>query len=48
MLGKEIATTLGISQKTVEFHKYKMMRKAGVKSVVEPVRYAIREKIVSP
>ena len=38
---KEIATTLNISCKTVEFHKYKMMEELGIKSTAELVRFAV-------
>ncbi|PYV34856.1 MAG: DNA-binding response regulator [Acidobacteria bacterium] len=45
---KEIATTLGITLKTVETHRSHIMSKLGVHSMAELVRYAIREKIVDP
>ena len=44
---KEIASTLNISAKTVEFHKYKMMEELGIKSIAELVRYAVRNRIVA-
>ena len=37
---KEIASTLGISTRTVEFHKYRMMEDLGIKTVAELIRYA--------
>jgi PAS domain S-box-containing protein len=43
---KEVGTLLCISTKTVETHRATMMRKLGVNSVVELVRYAIRNHIV--
>jgi DNA-binding NarL/FixJ family response regulator len=45
---KEIANTLGISVKTVESHRSSIMRKLGVNSTVELVRFAIRNHIVEP
>jgi len=43
---KDIAGVLGISEKTVETHRSNLMRKLGVHSVSEIVRYAIRNCIV--
>jgi len=43
---KEIATTLGISDKTVETHRANLMRKLDVHSVSEIVRYAIRNRMI--
>jgi DNA-binding NarL/FixJ family response regulator len=45
---KEVAVTLEISTKTVEAHRANMMRKVGVSSVSELVRFAIRNKIIEP
>ncbi len=38
---KEIAATLGISSRTVEVHKTRIMEKLGVRNVAELVRFAI-------
>jgi RNA polymerase sigma factor (sigma-70 family) len=38
---KEIATALGISSRTVEVHKTRIMEKLGVRNVAELVRFAI-------
>ena len=43
---KEIATMLGISVRTVETHRAAIMKKLGLKSFSELIRYAIRNKIV--
>ena len=43
---KEIAAVLGISSRTVEFHKYRMMEMLGVHSSAELVHYAIKQGIV--
>jgi DNA-binding NarL/FixJ family response regulator len=43
---KEAAVTLGISVKTVETHRAAIMRKLGFNSIVELVRYAVRERLV--
>lgn len=45
---KEVSTLLGISVKTVQTHRAKIMRKLGINSVVELVHYAIRNNLVSP
>jgi DNA-binding NarL/FixJ family response regulator len=42
---KKIAQMLGISIKTVETHRTTLMRKIGVKSIVELVRYAVRNNL---
>jgi DNA-binding NarL/FixJ family response regulator len=44
---KEIAAALGISVKTVETHRSNLMRKLGMTSVVQLVRYALRNHLVS-
>jgi DNA-binding NarL/FixJ family response regulator len=44
--GKEIAQMLGISLKTVETHRAAAMRKLGLRSVAEVVRYAVRTKLI--
>jgi DNA-binding NarL/FixJ family response regulator len=43
---KEIAAILFVSVKTVEFHKYKMMRKLGLHSVAELATYAVKKKLL--
>lgn len=45
---KEIAATLDISLKTCETHRTNILRKLGLRSVTELVRYAIRNQIVEP
>jgi len=45
---KEVADVLGISLKTVEAHRSKVMSKLGLHSVAELVRVAIREGVVEP
>jgi DNA-binding NarL/FixJ family response regulator len=45
---KEVASTLGISVKTIEAHRANIMRTLHLRSVSELVRYAIRNKIVQP
>jgi DNA-binding NarL/FixJ family response regulator len=45
---KQIATSHRISVKTVETHRATIMRKLGLGSVVELVRYAIRHRLVEP
>jgi DNA-binding NarL/FixJ family response regulator len=43
---KEIATTLQLSARTVETHKYQMMQTLGVSSTAELVKYAIEHRLV--
>ena len=43
---KEIATILGISVRTVETHRATIMKKLGLKSFSELIRYAVRNKII--
>jgi DNA-binding NarL/FixJ family response regulator len=43
---KEIAFALGISVRTVEDHKYQVMRTLGVESTADLVRFAIKQRIV--
>ena len=45
---KQIGAVLNISAKTVEFHKRRMMKDLGLKTVVELVRFAIKNKLVAP
>lgn len=43
---KEIAATLGLSIKTVEAHKFNLMRKLDIHNKAQLVTYAIQKKIV--
>lgn len=45
---KKIAQMLGISIKTVATHRTTLMRKIGVRSIVELVRYAVRNHLTEP
>ncbi len=45
---KEVANVLGISVKTAETHRSNIMRKSGLGSLAELVRYAIRNRIIDP
>jgi len=45
---KMIAQKLGISVKTVETHRTTLMRKLGVRSIVDLVRYAVRNQLTDP
>ena len=44
---KDIAETLCISPRTVEFHKYRMMEELNIKTTAELVRYAVKHGIVT-
>jgi DNA-binding NarL/FixJ family response regulator len=45
---KEVAAVLDISPRTVEFHKYRLMERLGVKTNAELVQHAIRHGLVRP
>src|SRR5215469_3270449 len=45
---RSISAVLKLSMKTVETHRASAMRKLGLSSTAELVRYAIRKKLVSP
>lgn len=45
---KEVASVLNISAKTAENHRTNIMRKLKIKSATELVRYAIRNKMITP
>jgi DNA-binding CsgD family transcriptional regulator len=47
-VAKEIAFMLHLSPKTVEFHKYTMMKNLGIRSVPELIRFGIRHKLLPP
>jgi DNA-binding NarL/FixJ family response regulator len=44
---KEIAAILEISQRTVEFHKYQMMKTLKIKTSAELIQFAIKHGIIS-
>jgi len=44
---KKIAAELGITIRTVETHRAKIMLKLGMHSLAELIHYAIRHKIMS-
>jgi DNA-binding NarL/FixJ family response regulator len=43
---KEIAASLGISARTVEFHKYQMMETLDLHTNVELIHFAIKHGLV--
>ncbi len=43
---KEIATHLNLSVKTVEAHKFNLMRKLDIHNKAQLVQYAIQKKII--
>jgi DNA-binding NarL/FixJ family response regulator len=45
-LAKEIASSLSISTRTVEFHKYQMMEKLGLRTNAELIHFAIKHGLV--
>jgi DNA-binding NarL/FixJ family response regulator len=47
LAAKEIAARLGISARTVEYHKYKTMQDLGLRTSADLIRYAVREGLDS-
>lgn len=47
LAAKEIASQLGISARTVEYHKYKAMDGLGLRTTAELIRYTVREELNS-
>ncbi len=45
---KEIARLLGISPKTVDVHRTRMMKKLNLHNVADIVRYAVRHRLIDP
>jgi DNA-binding NarL/FixJ family response regulator len=45
---KSVGAVLNLSVKTVETHRASAMRKLGISSTAELVRYAIRAKLIGP
>jgi DNA-binding CsgD family transcriptional regulator len=43
---KQVADVLGITTRTVAFHKYRVMAILGVKSSAELVQVAVRQRLV--
>jgi len=43
---KEVATQLDLSVKTVEAHKFNLMRKLGIHNKAQLVQYAIQKKVI--
>ena len=43
---KEIADILHLSVKTIEFHKYRMMKRLGVHTTVELAKYAVQRQLL--
>ena len=44
---KEIASVLNVSPRTVESHKYDLMRKLGVETTAELIQYAIKRNMIT-
>jgi DNA-binding CsgD family transcriptional regulator len=48
LTSREIGDRLGVSTKTVEFHRINIKERLGVKGVAGMVRYAIRTGLLEP
>ncbi len=46
LVAKEIGDRLDISPRTVEYHKYQLMKKLGFKTTAELIQFAVKEHIV--
>ena len=44
---KEIASLLQVSSRTIEYHKYQMIKDLNLKTVADMIRYAVKYKIVT-
>jgi len=44
---KQTAAILGITPRTVAYHKYVMMEQLGIKSTAELVQFAVKHGIIS-
>lgn len=44
---KEIAAVLNLSPRTVEFHKYRIMKALGARTVADLARYAVKQGLVA-
>ncbi|MBM83698.1 MAG: DNA-binding response regulator [Planctomycetaceae bacterium] len=45
---KEVASLLGVTEKSIDSHKYRLMHKLGIRDRVELSRFATREGLVLP
>lgn len=45
---KQIAFTLKVSTRTIAFHKYRIMEKFGLRSNIDLVRLAFKERLIDP
>jgi DNA-binding NarL/FixJ family response regulator len=45
---KEVASTLGVSTRTIESHRNHIMHKMNFASFSELVRFALRSKLIEP
>jgi DNA-binding NarL/FixJ family response regulator len=45
---KDVAASFGVAVKTIEAHRAALMRKLGLQSLSDVVRYAIRNQIIEP
>ncbi len=43
---KQVADMLNVTERTVQFHKYRMMQQLGIKTSAELIQFAVRKHIV--
>lgn len=48
LTAKEIASVLGLSVRTIEFHKYRAMEAVGIKTSAELIRFALEHGLSKP
>jgi DNA-binding NarL/FixJ family response regulator len=48
MSAKQVASTLNLSSKTVEFHKYRIMQKLGIHTIAQLAKYALEHGLTIP
>ena len=45
---KEVSSVLDVSERTVRYHKYRIMDELGIRTTAELVQYALKHAIISP
>ena len=45
---KEVGAVLGLTPRTIAFHKYRIMEAIGVKTNAELIQFAVKNHVVAP